>query len=117
MRKDGKTLRITKKERIDNIFPKHLMETGGFLISRAECVNEKTRIGKNTEVFEISENEAVDIDSEQDWIVCEGCFVIKENTVSCRRQRSIGNGAYIQNIVTCVSSYWQIRLCLLQEKL
>lgn len=76
--KDGKTLPDYEERKNRQYLPKHLMETGGFLISRAECVDEKTRIGKNTEVFEISENEAVDIDSEQDWIVCEAVLSSKK---------------------------------------
>lgn len=43
--------------------PPCYMETGAFVISKAEVVTPNSRIGKDVSVFEISENESVDIDS------------------------------------------------------
>ena len=43
--------------------PPCYMETGAFVISKTNVITEKTRIGKKVNVFEISENEAVDIDT------------------------------------------------------
>lgn len=46
--------------------PPCYMETGAFVISKASIVTEKTRIGKNVDVFEVPENEAQDVDTFSD---------------------------------------------------
>ncbi len=46
-------------------------ETGGFLITRKRCISESSRIGANVELFELHGGEAVDIDSYEDWSLCE----------------------------------------------
>ena len=43
--------------------PPYYLETGAFMISRASIVTEKTRIGNNVDVFEISQPEAIDVDT------------------------------------------------------
>lgn len=43
--------------------PANYMETGAFVISKREVVTENSRIGKNLDVYEVSENEAIDVDS------------------------------------------------------
>lgn len=60
------------KERLNRQqLPPNYFETGAFLITRRECVKENTRIGKRVSVYEMPEKEAIDIDDEADWIVCE----------------------------------------------
>lgn len=51
--------------------PMNLMETGAFFISKREFVNENSRFGPNVSVYEISESEAIDIDTPQDWWLAE----------------------------------------------
>lgn len=46
-------------------------ETGGFLISRKRWMTESGRIGDNVELFELHGGEAIDIDSYEDWSLCE----------------------------------------------
>ena len=46
-------------------------ETGGFLISRSNVISEKNRIGKKVIVFELPKSEAIDIDTFEDWALCE----------------------------------------------
>ena len=43
--------------------PPYYLETGAFVISKASVVTEKTRIGKNVDVFEVPEREAQDVDT------------------------------------------------------
>lgn len=68
-------------------------ETGAFFISRRNKISENDRLGKNVSIYEIPENEAVDIDTPEDWLLCEHillqktvCFYIngknKEETIS-----------------------------------
>lgn len=54
-------------ERLNRQFlPPNYLETGAFVISKREVVMQDTRIGEKIDVFEISEQEAVDIDTFED---------------------------------------------------
>lgn len=60
------------KERLNRQYlPKNLIETGAFFISKKEFVKESSRFGPNVSIFEVPENESIDIDSPQDWWVAE----------------------------------------------
>lgn len=51
--------------------PKHLMETGAFVITKREFVTEDSRFGANINLYEIPDEESVDIDDYADWTICE----------------------------------------------
>lgn len=60
------------QERVNRQYlPPTFKETGGFLITRKRCISESSRIGDNVELFELHGGEAVDIDSYEDWSLCE----------------------------------------------
>lgn len=69
--KDGKIVKNYEKRLNSQELPKNYLETGGFLITKRECVKEDGRIGEKVNVFEISEDEAIDIDTYSDWVLCE----------------------------------------------
>jgi len=46
-------------------------ESGGFLITRSEFLSENNRIGKNVDLYILDNGEEIDIDSFQDWHLCE----------------------------------------------
>ena len=69
--KDGKIVKNYEKRLNSQELPANYLETGGFLITRRECVSENGRIGEKVNIFEISEDEAVDIDTYSDWVLCE----------------------------------------------
>lgn len=55
------------KERLNRQYlPPCYLETGAFVISRSEIVTASTRIGKNVDVYEVSYQEAVDVDTFED---------------------------------------------------
>ena len=55
------------KERLNcQYLPPYYQETGAFLISRKDVISEKNRIGTNVDVFEITKEEAINIDTFQD---------------------------------------------------
>ncbi|NOR68213.1 MAG: acylneuraminate cytidylyltransferase [Methylomarinum sp.] len=54
-------------------------ETGGFLITRKTKITETNRIGKNVELHLLSEGEAIDIDTYEDWNICE--FSLKRKKI------------------------------------
>lgn len=70
-KKDGKIVKNYEKRLNSQELPPNYLETGGFLITKRECVSENGRIGKNVSIFEISEDEAVDIDTYSDWVLAE----------------------------------------------
>ena len=72
--------------------PPNYIETGGFLITRRECVTENGRIGKSVSIFEIPEDEAVDIDTYSDWVLCENILRRKKIMFRTVGKRSVGMG-------------------------
>jgi len=46
-------------------------ETGGFFITRKEIITQDNRIGKNVELHVLSNGEEIDIDTYEDWNLCE----------------------------------------------
>lgn len=46
-------------------------ESGGFLITRPNIISENNRIGKNVQLYVLSGPEAADIDTFEDWSICE----------------------------------------------
>lgn len=69
--KDGKKVPNYSERLNRQYLPPCYMETGAFVISKANVVTEKTRIGKNVDVYELSEDEAQDIDTFADLINVE----------------------------------------------
>lgn len=69
------------KERLNRQYlPPHYLETGAFVISKSSIVTEYTRIGPNVDVYEISESEAIDIDTFADLKYCED--IMQNQTVA-----------------------------------
>ena len=64
--KDGKKVPNYKERLNRQYLPPCYMETGAFVISKRDVVTDKTRIGEKVDVFEVSEDEAVDIDTFED---------------------------------------------------
>ncbi len=69
------------KERLNRQYlPPCYLETGAFLISKYSIVTPKTRIGKKVDIFEVSENEALDIDNFTD--LRSAAAVLEESSVA-----------------------------------
>lgn len=64
--KDGKKVPNYKERLNRQYLPPCYMETGAFVISKANIVNSKTRIGEKVDVFEVPEDEAQDVDTFED---------------------------------------------------
>lgn len=72
--------------------PPLYFETGAFFISRRESVTMTDRLGANVSVFEISEDEAADIDSPIDWQLCENSLNKKRIVFRCDGHKMLGMG-------------------------
>ena len=46
-------------------------ETGGFMITRSSVISETSRIGKNVDLYLLTGSEAIDVDTYEDWSLCE----------------------------------------------
>ena len=60
---DGQKVPAYTKRLNRQYLPPYYLETGAFVIAKKDVVSENTRIGQKVDVFEISENEAIDIDT------------------------------------------------------
>ena len=72
--------------------PPNYQETGGFLMARRAAVTENTRIGEHVGVYEVSAAESADIDTEEDWVVCESVLRRKKILFRAVGQQQLGMG-------------------------
>lgn len=79
--------------------PAHFRETGGFLITKRPCVTGTSRIGQKITVYELPEKEAVDIDTDFDWKLCESILSSKRIILRADGEESLGMG----HIYRCLS--------------
>ena len=97
---DGDELTPNYEKRVNRQqLPKHFKETGGFLITRRECITETGRIGKKVTVYEVPKNEAIDIDNDHDWKVCEAILSAKRILFRADGEEKLGMG----HIYRCLS--------------
>ena len=90
--KDGRITKNYEKRLNSQELPANYLETGGFLITRRECVKETGRIGEKVNIFEIPEDEAVDIDTYSDWVLCENILKRKKIMFRTVGKRQLGMG-------------------------
>ena len=60
---NGRKIANYKKRLNRQYLPANYMETGAFVISKRSVVSENSRIGQSLDVYEVSENEAIDVDT------------------------------------------------------
>lgn len=71
-RKEGKTFLPNYRKRVNRQYlTPNFTETGGFFITRKDIITEENRIGKNVELYVLSNGEEIDIDTYEDWNICE----------------------------------------------
>lgn len=71
-RKEGSVYLPNYTERVNRQYlTPTFTETGGFFITRKEIITENNRIGKNVELHLLSNGEEIDIDTYEDWNLCE----------------------------------------------
>ncbi len=64
---NGRKVPAYEKRLNRQYLPPYYVETGAFVISRKDAVKENTRIGKKVDIYEVSEREAIDIDTFLDF--------------------------------------------------
>jgi CMP-N-acetylneuraminic acid synthetase/spore coat polysaccharide biosynthesis predicted glycosyltransferase SpsG len=69
---DGTCFVPNYKERLNRQYlePSY-RETGGFLMTKTDCISINNRIGSNVDLFLLENGEEIDIDDYEDWSICE----------------------------------------------
>lgn len=96
---NGKYHPLYEKRLNRQYLPKHLMETGAFVITKREFVNENSRLGININLYEVPEEESVDIDDYADWAICEMRLSRKRIIIRTEGYPEIGLGHIYRSIL------------------
>lgn len=67
-------------------------ETGAFFITRKEIITPDSRIGKNVELFVLKNGEEIDIDTYEDWNICEYYLKRKDILFVITGNKEVGLG-------------------------
>ncbi len=78
-KENGKYIPNYKKRLNRQELTPNYKETGGFLITRDRIITPSTRIGQHVQLMELSAREAIDIDTYEDWSLCE--FYLKRKRI------------------------------------
>lgn len=92
-KKDGRLIPNYEERLNRQYLPPCYLETGAFVISKTAVVTEKTRIGNKVGVFELSENEAQDVDTFSDLQIVASILEKKKVAiyVNGNNKRGIGH--------------------------
>lgn len=81
------------EERVNRQYmDKHLVETGAFVISKRCVVTETSRFGERLSIYEVPENESIDIDNIEDWWLAEKIIKRKKIMIRVDGYKEIGLG-------------------------
>ena len=90
---DGDSKKPAYKERLNRQYlPPYYLETGAFFISKRSVVTPSSRFGLKCDVYEISENEAIDIDSFEDLKHAEAVLSRKKAAIYVNGNTKRGMG-------------------------
>jgi len=79
-RREGERFVPNYEKRVNRQYlPPVFRETGAFLMTRPSVISPAGRIGRNVDLFLLAGGEEIDIDTYEDWSLCE--FILKRKTV------------------------------------
>lgn len=100
---NGDIVPLYKERKNRQELPPQFFETGAFVIAKADVVKENTRIGKNVSVFEVAEEESIDIDDKNDWLMTENLMKRKKVIFRVDGYKELGLG-HVYNCITLAFS-------------
>ena len=101
--KENKIVPLYKERKNRQELPPQYFETGAFLIAKSDAVKINTRIGENVSVFEVPEEESIDIDDKNDWLLTENIMKRKKIIFRVEGYKELGLG-HIYNCITLAFS-------------
>ena len=104
------------KKRVNRQFlPKEYKETGAFLITRSNVISKNSRIGENVQLYLLSSQEAIDIDTFEDWNLCE--YYLKRKTIlfNVSGYKEIGLG-HVYNVLSIANEILNHEIIFLFDK-
>lgn len=102
-KKENKIVPLYKERKNRQELPPQYFETGAFLIAKSDAVKNNTRIGENVSVFEVPEEESIDIDDKNDWLLTENIMKRKKIIFRVEGYKELGLG-HIYNCITLAFS-------------
>lgn len=96
---DGKIVPNYGKRLNRQELPPNYLETGAFVISKRNLMTKETRMAGSVSVFEISEDEGIDIDDINDWTLSEALLGRKRIIFRVDGYAALGMG-HIYNCIT-----------------
>ena len=90
-------------------------ETGGFLITRESILISGNRIGKNVDLYLLKNGEEIDIDTYEDWSICEYILKRKKVLFVVTGHKEVGMG-HVYNALILANDLINHDICFLVDK-
>ena len=104
------------EERLNRQYLKPIFkETGGFFITNSKIITKTDRIGKNVELFLLKGGEEIDIDTYEDWSLCEYYLRRKRVLIITSGYKEIGLG-HIYRTINIANDILNHELIFLTDK-
>ena len=90
-------------------------ETGAFFITRKDIITENNRIGKNVELYVLKNGEEIDIDTYEDWNLCEYYLRRKHIVIVVTGNHTVGLG-HVYNTLLIANDILDHKITFLVDK-
>jgi len=90
-------------------------ETGAFFITKAEIMTEHNRIGQNVDLYILSNGEEIDIDTYEDWNLCE-YYLQKKHIVFVTTGNSVVGLGHVYNTLLIANDILNHKVTFLVDK-
>ncbi len=113
--KDGEFVPQYEERKNRQQLPPQYFETGAFVIAKRECIKPNSRIGKKISMYEIPQDESLDIDDKNDWILAESLMKKKKIILRADGFKNLGMG-HIYNCITLAYSLIEHDVVIVTQK-
>ncbi|CAK0749868.1 UDP-2,4-diacetamido-2,4, 6-trideoxy-beta-L-altropyranose hydrolase [Gammaproteobacteria bacterium] len=99
-RKEGDSFKPNYEKRVNRqLLPRVFKETGGFFLTRYQFITPTSRMGPRVTLHELSPREAIDIDSYEDWNLCELLLKKKKILFVVLGNQQLGMGHVYRSLI------------------
>ncbi|MAQ64550.1 acylneuraminate cytidylyltransferase [bacterium] len=115
-RKEGDKFLPNYKKRVNRQYlTPTFTETGGFFITKKDIITPNNRIGKNVELYVLSKGEEIDIDTYEDWNICEYYLKRKHILFIVTGNNTVGLG-HVYNTLLIANDILNHKITFLVDK-